>query len=367
LRSLTITGLIAVFAVGLFAINAAHATHFSEDTTWQLVYLTDTQKCSNYDYQMSVKYDEITEDYFELYEFDNTKYEPLCMNNYRFDSLYDLPQDLDLIVLVYSRNLGEVELHGQNMGGIFTHAGPDRAFNNAIILCDCPNFYYSDPTWIITHELSHFVLYYLEFDMNVIEDLVHKYDEKYDQCRDNYSDLCKPYVAKLRVDSMAYDVSVMPPYEFAVGINKLTNNEVNVSAPLLELGKAVTQWWTAGKITDGEYSNTLGLLAVENQKTHNKNYQVMFKDGPTKKEITWKEILLTEGAPDKNENIMVSLREKMKIDESFYQQTDFAGLPDWFKKTAQWWVDGDIADDDFIRSVKYLRDAGIIRDHQLDQ
>jgi len=247
------------------------------------------------------------------------------------------------------------------------HKGSDRSFNNAIILCDCPNFYYSDPTWIITHELSHFVLYFLEFNMNVIEDLVHKYDAKYDQCRDNYSDLCKPYVAKLRIDHMAYDVSVMPPYEFAVGISKLTNNEVKVSEPLIELGKAVTKWWTSGKITDGDYSNTLGLLAVENQETHKKNYQVMFKDGPTKNEITWQEILLTDGAPDNNETIMTNLREKLKIDESFYQQPDFTGLPDWFKQTAQWWVDDQITNEDFIRSVKYLKDAGIIRDHQLDQ
>ena len=367
IKALTIAGLIAVFAASSFLINDAHATHFSEGTTWQLVYLTDTQKCSNYDYQMSVKYDEITEKYLGLYEFDSTKYEPQCMNNYQFDALYEFPQDLDLIVIVYSRNLGEVILHDQKIGGIFTHAGSNRSFNNAIILCDCPNFYYSDPTWIISHELSHFVLYYLEFDMNVIEELVHKYDAKYDQCRDNYSDLCKPYVAKLRIDQMAYDVSVMPPYEFAVGISKLTNNEVNVSAPLIELGKAVTKWWTAGKITDGDYSNTLGLLAVDNQKASNKNYQVMFKDGPTKKEITWQEILLTDGAPKNKETIMTNLRDKIKIDESFYQKTDFTGLPDWFKQTAQWWVDDQITNEDFIRSVKYLKDAGIIRNYNLDQ
>jgi hypothetical protein len=367
IRSLSILVIITALAVGSFMINDTYATHFSEKTTWQLVYLTDTQVCSNYDYQMSVKYDEITEKYFDLYEFENTKYEPLCMNNYRFDALYEFPQDLDLIVLVYSKNLGEVELHGQKMGGLFTHTGPDRSFNNAIILCDCPNFYYSDPTWILTHELSHFVLYYLEFDMNVIENLVHKYDNKYDQCRDNYTADCASYMKKLRVDEMAYEFSVMPPYEFAIGISKLTNNEVNVSAPLLELGKTVTEWWTAGKITEGDYSNALGLLAVQNQQIENDNYQVMFKDGPVKQEVTWEEVLLADGAPDDRETVLSQVRDKLKIDKSFYQQTDFTGLPVWFKQTAQWWVDGDIPDDDFIRSVKYLRDAGIIRDYQLDE
>jgi hypothetical protein len=269
-------------------------------------------------------------------------------------------------VLVYSTNLGEVELHGQKMGGVFTHTGPDRSFNNAIILCDCPNFYYSDPTWILTHELSHFILYFLEFDMNVIEDLVHRYDQKYDACRDNYIDGCELYLTKLRVDELAYSISVMPPYEFAIGISKLTNNHVNVSPPLLELGKVVTQWWTAGKITDGDYSNSLGLLAVENQKIQNDNYRVLFKDGPIKKEVTWEDVLLADGSTENKENVMTNLRVKLKIDDQVYQQTDFSGLPVWFKQTAQWWVDEQIPDEDFVRSVKYLRDSGIIRNHQLE-
>jgi hypothetical protein len=358
--------LITVLAAGSIAVNEASATHFSENTTWQLVYLTDTQVCSNYDYQMTIKYDEITEKYFGIYDFDNKKHEPLCMNNYKFDTAYEFPQDLDLIVLVYSRNIGEVELHGQKMGGIFTHTGPDRSFNNAIIFCDCPNFYYSDPVWILTHELSHFVLYYLEFDMNVIEDLVHKYDEKYDQCRDNYIDGCESYITKLRVDQMAYSYSVMPPYEFAVGISKLTNNEVNVSAPLLELGKTMTQWWTEGKITEGDYSNALGLLTVENQEINNDNHQVLFKDGPINDEKTWEEVLLADGSTENKKEVMSSLQEKLKIEESIYQKTDVSGLPDWFKQTAIWWTDGQIPDEDFVRSVKYLRDSGIIRDYPLE-
>ena len=66
MRILSISILVAVFAVGSFAINDAYATHFSEDTKWQLVYLTDTNVCSNYDYQMTIKYDLLTEGYMGL-------------------------------------------------------------------------------------------------------------------------------------------------------------------------------------------------------------------------------------------------------------------------------------------------------------
>jgi len=366
IKILSISILIAILAAGSFAINDAFATHFSENTTWQLVYLTDTQVCSNYEHQMTVKYDEITEKYFGIYQFDNTKYEPLCINHLRYDALYEFPQDLDLIVLVYSKNLGEVELHGEKVGGIFIHSGADRSINNAIIICDCPNFYYSDPVWILTHELSHFVLYFLEFDMNVIEDLVHKYDQKYDECRTSYDNSCISYMTKLRVDELAYSFSVMPPYVFAIGTSKIKNNEVNVSAPLLELGKVVTQWWTAGKITEGDYSNALGLLAVQNHQVQNDNYQILFKDGPIKKEATWEEVLIADGSSENKETLMTKVREKLKIKDQVYQQTDFTGLPDWFKQTAQWWVDGQITNDDFIRNVKYLKDAGIIRAYLFD-
>ena len=367
IKILSISVLVAVLAVGSFAINDAYATHFSEDTKWQLVYLTDTNVCSSYDYQMTNKYDEITEKYFELYQFDNTKYEPLCMNHFKYDALYEFPQDLDLIVLVYSRNLGEVELNDQKMGGLFTHSGPNRSINNAIIICDCPNFNYSDPVWILTHELSHFILYFLEYDMHVIEDLVHEYDDKYDECRDSYDDSCTSVLAKLRVEQMAYSFSVMPPYEQAIGTSKLKNNEVNLSAPLLELGKVVTQWWTIGKITEGDYSNALGLLAVQNQQIQNDNHNVLFKDGPINNDVTWEEVLFADGSTENKVNVMEKVREKLKIEDQLYQQTDFTGLPDWFKQTAQWWVDDQITNEDFVRNVKYLKDAGIIREYQLDE
>jgi hypothetical protein len=252
------------------------------------------------------------------------------------------------------------------MGGLFTHSGPNRSINNAIIICDCPNFYYSDPVWILSHELSHFILYFLEYDMHVIEDLVHEYDAKYDECRVSYDDSCKLVIAKVRVELMAYSFSVMPPYEQAIGTSKIKNNEVNISAPLLELGKVVTQWWTVGKISEGDYSNALGLLAVQNQQIQNDNHNVLFKDGPINNEVTWEDVLFADGSTENKANVMEKVREKLKIEDQIYQQTDFSGLPDWFKQNAQWWVDDEITNEDFVRSVKYLKDSGIIRDHQFD-
>jgi len=367
MKNLFILGVLAVLVTGTFAITDSFATHFSEDTKWQLVYITDTPACGSYDYQSTMKYDEITEKYFALYQFENTKYDPLCINNYKYDAIYEIPDDLDLLVLVYSKNLGEKELHSEKMGGLFMHSGPDKKFNNAIILCDCSNFYYSDPTWILTHELSHFVLFFLEFDIYVIEDLVHQYDEKYDQCRDSYDDSCKSIATKLLVERMAYSFSVMPVYEDAVGISAIKSNLVEISKPLAELGKVMTKWWTAGKISEGDYSNALGLLTIQNQQINQEKYNVLYTDGPIAKDVvTWEDILLADGSNENKVDVMTKVKQKMKIEDQAFQQTDFSGLPFWFKNTAIFWTDDKITDEEFIRSVKYLKDAGIIRDHSLD-
>ena len=359
--NITYLFLLAAIFASPFLIGDAFATHLSEDTKWQLVYITDNPTCSNYDYQMTVKYDEITEKYFGLYQFENTKYDSLCINNEKYDETYDIPQDLDLLVVIYSKNLGEVELHSQKMGGLFTHSGPNKSLNNAILICDCSNFYYSDPTWILTHELSHFVLYFLEFDMSVIEDLVHVSDDKYDACREHYDKSCLTILTKLTVENMAYSFSVMPPYQEAIGISKLKNNDADISAPLAELGKVVTKWWVAGKITEGDYSNALGLMA-EKAQDNQENYRVLFKDGPVEKNrVTWDEILLADGSGENKEIVLSNIREKLHIQEQILQ-TDINGLPVWFKDTAQWWIDGKITNEDFVRSVKYLQDSGIIRD-----
>jgi len=363
MKNILVLSALVILASGTFAVTDSFATHFSEDTKWQLVYITDTPTCSNYDYQSTIKYDEITEKYLGLYQFENTKYDPLCMNNNKYNTSYQIPNDLDLLVLVYSKNLGEIELHSEKMGGLFVHSGTDKKFNNAIILCDCSNFYYSDPVWILTHELSHFVLYFLEFDMHVIEELVHQYDDRYDQCRANYDDSCQSIMTKLSVEHMAYSFSVMPPYQDAIGISKIKNNSVEISKPVADLGKIMTEWWSAGKISDGDYSNALGLLTMQNQQMQQEKYNVLFKDSPIEKNVTWQDVLLADGSDENKNDVMSEVKAKMKIDEQEFQQTDFSGLPAWFKNTAKFWIDGQISDEELVRSVRYLNDAGIIKEH----
>jgi len=50
-------------------------------------------------------------------------------------------------------------------------------------------------------------------------------------------------------------------------------------------------------------------------------------------------------------------------DDLIFDEGNSKGMPAWFKTTIQWWVDGKISDDEFKKSVDFLRDEGQLRSH----
>ena len=79
-RLLNITFVFFVAMILIVPLNSqkANATHLSDDTKWQLVFLTHNPVCSNYDFQSVSKYTEITQKYLEAYHFPNSNYDSLC-------------------------------------------------------------------------------------------------------------------------------------------------------------------------------------------------------------------------------------------------------------------------------------------------
>ena len=381
-RSVKIPGIILMASTlllitGSLGSNDAYATHLTDDTKWQLVSISSYPTCTVLNSHLMLKFDQLAEDYLALYQFENSKYQPLCMTEIEYSSEYQAPPDLDLIILVYDSELGEKELHGQKMGGLLTHTGADKTKNHALVVCgDCSNFYYSEPAWILTHELSHFVLYVLDYDNSVIEGLVHLADEKHDQCRKSFSGDCASVITKLRVDVDAYSYSVMPLYEPAVGQQLVdATKDVKVPPVVVELSKIITQWWVAGKITEGEFSNVLGYLTQINPLL-NRDGTVLFADDPIDKDrVTWQDKFseLNSSPSDGDaitnidKNYVLSKMPKNWISENerLFSEQSSLGLPEWFKNTADWWTSDKITNKEFKKNVEYLAEAGIIRPHAL--
>lgn len=357
--------------------NDAFASHLSEDIKWQLVYISSNPACGNYDYHMMAIYNDLTGKYLDLYELNNSKYDPLCMYDKKYQSEYEAPLDLDLIILVYDRNLGESELHDKKMGGFYAHSGIDKTRNHAIIFCDCSNFYYSNPVWILTHELSHFALYYKDFEMDVIEEVIHSTDKQYDQCLEVYDKSCSRVAIKLSVGQGGYEYSVMPLYEPAIkksGTSSTTSGQI--SEVVLDLSKMITKWWSSGKITDGDFANAVGYVSDSNVLSSHKDIEILLRDDPIDDEKTW-DVLLEETTPEywdrpvkteENPNDIFSRIPKTMIsqDDKVFSKEIVGGLPGWFKQTALWWAQDKIPDKEFQKNVEFLLKSGLIESHTSD-
>jgi len=360
-----------------FVINEAFATHLSEELKWQLVYISSQPACSNYHFQMTTVYHDLSLKYMDLYQLEHSGYDPLCIPEKKYFSDYVSPDDLDLIILIYDRNLGEKELHGNKMGGLYTHSGLDRTQNHAVIICDCSNFYYSNPAWILTHELSHFVLYYKDYEMTVIEDLIHVTDAKYDQCLEAYTNECKSIATKLEAGPGLYAYSVMPVYQPATGITSINPNQQksDLTPVITELSKVITKWWASGKITDGDYANAIGYVVDNRVLSSHEDLTIVMADDPIDETVTWEEVIkeLTPSywahtssvdEEDKIDDMLSRIPANLLSDDiSRFSEDNSLGLPDWFKETAQWWANDEITNKDFNRNVEYLLKSGVIQPH----
>ena len=353
----------AIFTVLLVPTvsNDAFANHLSEKMKWQLVFISSQPGCANYHYQIMNKFHFIAEEYLNLYGVEDEAYSPTCFSYTKYPQNYIKPNDLDLFVLVYDKNLGRELLQGNDVGGLYKHFGSDRTTNHIVVFCDCPSFNYSDPVWILTHELSHFSLLYLGYETSIIENLVHANDQAFDMCREDWQESCNSLVTKLNSEKLANYPSVMPVYQPDDIGNKTEFQSIEVSDEMVELSKLITQWWSSGQIIDNnEYVKAIQLLG-SNQDFYIDNGNVEFADHPIKNELTWEELLYGELHFDSN-IIMPYIPFKQNSEFEINDELDdrLTNVPSWFKQTALWWANGDISDEEFVQVIYYLKEQGLI-------
>jgi tetratricopeptide (TPR) repeat protein len=250
--------------LGLIANPLPHSFAYTqEEAIWQLVVISSEPACSGYHYYMVEKYNEITREYLDLYKLFHDSYQPECFTEDDFIEEYSKPYDLDLLILVFDKEKGMTDLHTYNTGGVYIHQGNDLSTNHNIIICDCPNFKYSDPVWILSHELSHFVLNYLDFDLDEVDEKIHAIDYKFDRCVEGeYNSLCSTIKTKIETSRASW--TVMIPYESAIGIDPPTPlvQKVSLESPYQSsMIKEITNWWLDGEISDENYIKSLKILS----------------------------------------------------------------------------------------------------------
>ena len=333
-----------------------------EEATWQLVVISSEPACSGYHYYMVEKYNEITQEYLNLYKLFHGSYQPECYTEDDFIEEYTKPYDLDLLILVFDKEKGMADLHSHNTGGVYIHQGNDLSTNHNVIICDCPNFKYSDPVWILSHELSHFVLNYLGFDLAEVEDEIHDMDYKFDRCvEEEYDSLCS--TIKTRIETNRASWTVMIPYELAIGKDPPDPlvPKVSLESPYqTTMIKEITNWWIDGEISDENYIKSLKILSG---KADNKNIipNGVFKNSALQ--------MLTEPRHD-YQNKTLSNDDFNQITENFLEinlsitknQTYFSDADkkiflNWLQLKANSWKENGINDDEFLLDIANILDS----------
>ena len=354
---------ILLLSIGLS--QDAYAIHQSEEVVWQLVTISSYPACSNYHHQITNQYDDITEKYFELYQFENSKYPPICLTEDKYSSEYEAPEDLDLLILVYDRNLGRAELHPYGFGGIYNHFGEEWTKNHTIIFCDCSNFQYSDPTWILSHELSHFILFYLGLEESIVEDHIHQLDEQYDTCveadTDEREELCNFKTTKL--DAYSYHWNVISPYEPAVGKSPLeVTQSTETESPFgNELQKEITRWWLKGKISEEDYIKSIDLFMqdfgvldqIQKRTFLTGTINIAFADDPKFDGKDWTNYDRDTTPTDSElKKILKRVPYISEMNENVPQNDQ--ELPEWFETRAIWWSLDTIDDAEFAAGLQHM-------------
>lgn len=360
-----VTMLMGIAVLGLLMPPNSYAMHSTEEITWQLV-VVSSSACSGYHYQIAAKYDDVTEKYLELYQQPNVGLEPKCFTSYEYETEFETPEFLDLLIVVFDRDKGRAELHPYGIGGIYSHIGQEWTHNHTIVICDCSNFYYSDPVWILSHELSHFILYYLGYDLSIVEKQIHAKDAKYDYCvEEKYDESCNDSKTKIRTDVYAYSWTVMAPYEPAIG-QKLF--EADSIEPILDSSfkkdmiATITTWWLDGKISDSDYMKSFEILTG---KTDFKNRvaggfasaeraKVILTEPPKSGELDTPEIDVSEWSDSKKMDIDQMITYTKEQEKILTTEVVDKQLPDWFKTRAMWWVTEKIDSDEFIAGMEFM-------------
>lgn len=345
--------------IGLFflAPDKSYAIYNTE-AAWELVIISSEPACSGYHYYMMEKYHDISEKYLELYQLQNKGYPPQCMTEFEYLTEYEKPLDLDLLILVYDRQLGRAELHSQNTGGIYIHQGDDLFRSHTIIFCDCSNFEYSDPVWILSHELSHFVLNYLGFNLDIVEGKIHELDQKFDICvEDTYDDSCSLIKTRIKTDRASW--VVMAPYEDAIGKSVPTPSSKKAvfdSFFQKKMAIEVTTWWLQGDITNENYVKSLQILSGEKVGEDIKTNGILAESPLTvlTEPPTWNKI------QHKNENYSQIAAYFLSMSPFITEEKDILSNQEeeifvvWLKTKAKSWSGGSIKDEEFLKDLEYI-------------
>ena len=341
-----------------------------QQPVWQLLYLKE-DSCQNNDDQVAYAYADLTTKYFELYQLSNFGKEAYCITVSEYAN-YKETMEVDLVILVFDDLLGEKILQSNDLDGIYSHMGNERLTNHTIILCDCSSDKLSSESaltaWILSHELSHFVLSYKGYSKSNIQEIIHSIENEYSECVEVFhvDANCASVKITTRGDSTARNSIVMTPYKPAVGNNLINYISDDIGSHTIELQREVTNLWVTEAIDDAAFVATIKHL-VDPPLEKNFDQVATFLEMENgfviselvkKTETDWQEYL---NPLEKEETLKPLLDYLTPPIESQLELADQDQFPHWFKTRALLWAEQKISDDVFFNGIEHLVRSGTIQ------
>jgi hypothetical protein len=348
-------------------------SYAAEDSSveWQLLYIKK-DACGPND-NMHKVYASLTSKYFELYKLENHNYAVDCISQSQFKN-FQKSENVTLSILIFDKTLGQSILQPNSLDGIYVHSGNDRTINHLLMMCDCSDYassYESTlPSWILSHELSHFVLSYKGFSKYDVKMKVHEKQDQYNNCvGTNFDDKkCDEFKITVRADSSTKDYVMMAPYEPAIGNNVINYIATDQSdSKLIDLQRDLTKMWITNTIDDKAYETTLKSLVnpAINYTSDEIKLSLEFPNGfmirersmPT--EVEWKQYLDKNTDKDKAfADLLNFIPFNLKDPES---QSNIEKMPNWFKTRALLWSEKRISDKVFFDGIEHLVRMGVLK------
>ena len=337
---------------------------------WSLYFINDEHRCLTKDKTSASELTSLTLQYFREYEFDNTLVESSCISLEEYSSM-DISDDLSLVILILDGTLGESILAKNGYEGMYSHLGEDKSLKHTIVIksTSINDLYTATATpWLLSHELSHYVLSYKGYNGNAIEYLLHHDKLSYQDCvgKSTGYEQCQDVRTMIRPIDLGKDFFVMPVHEPVVGKTfvKYLPEELLYSKIAIELQREITKWWASGMITDEAYSQS--VLRIVNSPTvlnSTINDDVIklpngfaILDKNSKNNLDW-----TPGpfeAFASNEDISKAFALiPFEADEIVHDLKEF---PQWFKIRAELWSESKIPDKIFFDGMEALLRLGIV-------
>lgn len=235
-----------------------YAEYDKNNFTWNLTFLADKQKCNFLEETQTKEIENIVKKYFELYKIDNNLLEKNCVFSEQYSNLMDLDK-ADLNILVFDEEIGKQMMMQYGYKGFYTHYGTDR-MNHHVIMVSTHSQYDSsydntEFSWLLSHELSHFILSYKGHNVESIERMLHADKLQYDDCISNITEKCNTIKTTISSNVSGQKFNVMAPLKEVVNQNSMSyfSDDLYSSNVVKKILHQITGWWINEIISDEDY------------------------------------------------------------------------------------------------------------------